>query len=154
MRLCTVERPFISSTQYWKRVRNDEWGKIFSTRICNVVDLFAAEARYHSKFVMKYYSPSCGNTWSSQKFRGNKSCFYLGVSRISNVEWLTYRWRECFSVTPTGHWHEEFSLATIEETCHESNLTGVRQPCLGSTLSRRLQQRPGQKHLIPCCCLT
>lgn len=50
-------------------MRNDEWSKIVCTRICNVVDLVAAETRYHSSCMKKFYHTSsgmkCGRSKSS-----------------------------------------------------------------------------------------
>ncbi|XP_076040412.1 glutamate--cysteine ligase isoform X1 [Oratosquilla oratoria] len=50
-------------------MRKDEWGKEVCTRICNVVDLVAAEARYHSACMKKFYQTfsgmKCGRPKSS-----------------------------------------------------------------------------------------
>ena len=47
--------------------RDDDWGKIVNARICNVVDLVAAEARYHSKCMKNFYTLPRRKNMEAQK---------------------------------------------------------------------------------------
>ena len=67
-------------------MRNDEWGKEVCTRICNVVDLVAAEAKYHSGCMKKFYQTSsgmkCGRPKTSTAFEAMSHAFnYLEQNR-------------------------------------------------------------------------